>query len=107
MPLATLALGSNRVVILDVRGAGVPVQELRGHHPGVNALDWAPHSTHLCTAGEDSQALIWQVEGGGGAPMLTYMADDAINQIKWATTATKAVNWVAICFRNKLQVLRV
>ena len=29
---------------------------------GVNALAWAPHSScHICTAGDDSQALIWDL----------------------------------------------
>ena len=35
---------------------GCPVQA------GVNALAWAPHSScHICTAGDDSQALIWDL----------------------------------------------
>ncbi len=39
----------------------------RGHLTGcmqacVNALAWAPHSScHICTAGDDSQALIWDL----------------------------------------------
>ena len=28
----------------------------------MNALAWAPHSScHICTAGDDSQALIWDL----------------------------------------------
>ena len=34
----------------------------RRRQAGVNALAWAPHSScHICTAGDDSQALIWDL----------------------------------------------
>jgi WD40 repeat protein len=38
------------------------VAELQRHQAGVNSLAWAPHSgSHICTAGNDSQALIWDL----------------------------------------------
>jgi len=40
----------------------VPVAELQRHRAAVNTLAWAPHSScHICTAGDDSQALIWDL----------------------------------------------
>lgn len=53
-----------------------------------NALAWAPHSAcHICTAGDDSQALIWDLSAMGGGmgqpgeaqldPILAYNAGAA------------------------------
>ena len=108
-------------------------------HPpqaSVNALCWAPHSSvHLCTAGDDCQALIWDLSalgqrqqqqqqqpgsagggggGGGGAeaagggssldPILAYNAGAEINQLQWSSAQP---DWVAICYADKTQILRV
>ena len=36
--------------------------ELQRHTAPVNTLAWAPHSScHICTAGDDAQALIWDL----------------------------------------------
>lgn len=80
--LATIPMESNKVIIIDVRFGhqltvpvggnckfslhfripSVPAAELEGHHGCVNAIAWAPHSSvHMCTAGEDSKALIWDI----------------------------------------------
>ena len=40
----------------------LPVAELQRHTAPVNTLAWAPHSScHICTAGDDAQALIWDL----------------------------------------------
>lgn len=40
----------------------IPATELQGHHACVNSISWAPHSScHICTAGDDRQALIWDL----------------------------------------------
>ena len=77
----------------------------------VNAVAWAPHSScHICTAGDDSQALIWdlstmtQPAEGGLDPILAYTAGAEINQLQWSSTQP---DWVAIAFADKLQILRV
>lgn len=47
---------------MDIRFPTLPVAELQRHQAPVNALAWAPHSScHICTAGDDSQALIWDL----------------------------------------------
>ena len=39
-----------------------PVTELAAHAAAVNGVQWAPHSScHICTGGDDSQALIWDL----------------------------------------------
>ena len=60
--LATVTMDSSKVVILDIRVPSMPAAILDGHTHCVNALSWAPHSScHVCTAADDSQALIWDL----------------------------------------------
>ncbi|KXZ45355.1 hypothetical protein GPECTOR_55g261 [Gonium pectorale] len=125
--MATILMDSPKVlrdavVILDIRYPTLPVAELCRHTAPVNALAWAPHSAqHICTAGDDSQALIWDVSpvGGGGGqggpgggsggdvsldPILAYGAQSEVNQLQWSSAQP---DWVAVCFGNKTQILRV
>jgi hypothetical protein len=40
----------------------LPVAELARHTAPVNAIVWAPHTAaHICSAGDDHQALIWDM----------------------------------------------
>jgi WD40 repeat protein len=60
--LATFMMDQNKVVILDIRSPSIPVAEMAGHTSSVNGIAWAPHSScHICTAGDDKQALIWDL----------------------------------------------
>jgi WD repeat-containing protein 68 len=85
-----------------------PVVDLRGHHGCLNAAVWAPHAPlHICTAGDDSQALIWDLTSIGrpiDEPILAYTAEAEINQLQWSSTQP---DWVAIAFDKKMQILRV
>ena len=109
--MATVLMDSSRVVVLDIRFPTLPVAELQRHQACVNALAWAPHSAcHICTAGDDSQALIWDLSSmnqpldGGMDPILAYNAGSEVCQLQWSSTQP---DWVAIVFANKLQILRV
>ena len=89
----------------------VPVVELVGHRASVNSLAWAPHSSsHLCTGGDDGQALIWDISSNSGAaareedPILAYNASGEINQLQWDGARE---HWVGICFNKAVQVVRV
>ena len=86
----------------------VPVAELRGHSASVNAMAWAPHSScHICTAGDDNMALIWdlsQMPKPIEDPILAYTADAEINQLQWSAAQP---DWVAIAFDKRMQILRV
>lgn len=101
-----------RTVIIDVRMPSVPVTELPGHTVGhtasVSAVAWAPHSAcHICTGGDDFQALIWDLQvlpKPVEDPILAYTADKEINNICWSTSAPE---WVTIAFGDKIQMLRV
>ena len=76
--IATLAMDVTEVIILDVRVPCTPVAKLSNHGAAgnfyssteqfysiivVNGVAWAPHSScHVCTAGDDKQALIWDIQ---------------------------------------------
>lgn len=120
--IAAFAMDSSKVLVLDIRYPTLPVAQLQRHQANVNAVCWAPHSAvHLCSAGDDCQALIWdlaltgamggQQDGaaaaaaaGGLDPILAYNAGAEINQLQWSSAQP---DWVAICFGNKAQILRV
>ncbi|KAF9587102.1 hypothetical protein IFM89_039685 [Coptis chinensis] len=107
--MATILMDSNKVVILDIRSPTMPVAELDRHRASVNAIAWAPQSPrHICSAGDDAQALIWElptVAGPNGIdPMLAYSADSEINQLQWSVLQP---DWIAIAFASKMQLLKV
>lgn len=109
--MATIIMDSAKVVVLDIRFPTLPVVELQRHQASVNAIAWAPHSScHICTAGDDSQALIWDLSSmgqpieGGLDPILAYTAGAEIEQLQWSSSQP---DWVAIAFSTKLQILRV
>nr|AAC18914.1 AN11 [Petunia x hybrida] len=107
--MATILMDSNKVVILDIRSPAMPVAELERHQASVNAIAWAPQSCrHICSGGDDGQALIWElptVAGPNGIdPMSMYSAGAEINQLQWSPAQR---DWIAIAFSNKLQLLKV
>lgn len=109
--MATILMDSPKVVILDIRYPTLPIAELQRHTACVNAVAWAPHSScHICTAGDDAQGLIWdlshmsQNSDQGLDPILAYGAGAEVNQLQWSTAQP---DWVAICYSNKTQILRV
>ncbi|XP_008797643.1 protein TRANSPARENT TESTA GLABRA 1-like [Phoenix dactylifera] len=110
--MATILMDSNRVVIIDIRTPTVPVAELQRHHASVNAVAWAPQAArHICSAGDDGQALLWEVPAAGATvspdgidPALCYTAGAEINQLQWSATHP---DWIGIALANKVQLLRV
>lgn len=107
--MATILMDSNKVVILDIRSPTLPVAELERHRAAVNAISWAPQSCrHICSAGDDGQALIWElptVAGPNGIdPVSMYSAGTEINQLQWSAALP---DWIAVAYSNKLQLLRV
>ncbi|KAI5405383.1 Protein TRANSPARENT TESTA GLABRA 1, variant 2 [Lathyrus oleraceus] len=107
--MATILMDSNKVVILDIRSPTTPVAELERHRAGVNAIAWAPRSSkHICSAGDDTQALMWElptVAGPNGIdPMSMYSSGYEINQLQWSAAQP---DWIAIAFANKMQLLRL
>ena len=116
-------MDSSRVTVLDIRYPTLPVAELQRHTANVNAICWAPHSAaHLCSAGDDSQALIWDLgmlgtmgqppngmaaavtAGSSLDPILAYNAGAEVNQLQWSMAQP---DWLAVCFGTRTQILRV
>ena len=61
----------------------------------------------LSSIGDDKQALIWDIQQMPKTiedPILAYTAEGEINQVQWSTTQP---DWIAICFNNSLEILRV
>ncbi|KHJ40747.1 WD repeat-containing protein LWD1 family protein [Trichuris suis] len=106
--IATIASDTTEVIILDIRLPCTPVARLNNHRACVNGIVWAPHSSsHICTAADDHQALIWDIQAMPRAiedPILAYTAGGEINQVHWAQNQP---DWIAICFNNSLEILRV
>ncbi|KAJ0968916.1 hypothetical protein J5N97_021793 [Dioscorea zingiberensis] len=115
--MATTLMDSNRVVVLDIRSPAMPVAELQRHTAAVNAVAWAPQSPrHICSAGDDGLALIWELPATAAAattttaasegidPILVYPAGAEINQLQWSAAHP---DWIGIAFANKVQLLRV
>lgn len=58
-------------------------------------------------AADDHQALIWDIQQMPRAiedPILAYTAEGEINNVQWASTQP---DWIAICYNNCLEILRV
>ena len=108
--LATIMADSAKTYIIDIRKPSATVAELGEHNASVNAIAWAPHSAcHVCTCGDDRQALIWDLSvlpGQVESPILAYTAEAEVNSLEWFQQNAER-NWVAIAFDNKMQILRV
>ena len=92
------------MIILDIRVPCTPVARLNNHRACVNGIAWAPHSScHICTAGDDHQALIWDIQQMPRAiedPILAYTAAEGeINQIQWGATQPDWIGRPAVTVR--------
>ncbi|KAF2307658.1 hypothetical protein GH714_030655 [Hevea brasiliensis] len=113
--VATVGMDSNKVVVLDIRFPTTPLMELCKHKASVNAISWASVSgRQICSAGDDSRALIWEVVdsghrsengfGGDMDPDMWYGSTAEINNVRWSPVH---LDWIAVAFLNKLQLLKV
>ncbi len=68
-----------------------------GHHAGAGA---GARSGAGAPGGGRADAL----SGGGLDPVLAYGAAAEINQLQWSSTQHE---WLAICFNNVTQILRI
>lgn len=115
--MAFITGDSPMVTILDVRYPKTPAVVLNRHTAPCNAIGWSPNSKgYICTAGDDHQTLIWDARSlapeesmpngaeQGIDPVLAYTAEAEISQMCWNVSFPE---WLAICCRNKTQILRV
>ncbi|GAV85043.1 WD40 domain-containing protein, partial [Cephalotus follicularis] len=88
--MAIILMDNNKVVILDIRSPTMPIAKLDRHWSCINAIAWAPHSyRHICSAGDDTQALIWElpimVGLNGIDPIFVYSATSEISSLLCST----------------------
>ena len=106
--LAVFGMDQNYITILDVRQPMKVLAKLVNHKDCVNAIAWAPHSmSHLCTVGDDSQALIWDISEPRSEindPLLEYKAEAEITNLTWSISQP---DWLSICYGKNLQILKV
>jgi WD repeat-containing protein 68 len=106
--IATFAADSHNINIVDIRRLpSQPMIELKGHSGFVNAISWAPHSaSHICSAADDCQAYIWDVNRhilDNNDPILAYTAAGQVNNLKWCSSQP---DWVSIVYRDELQICK-
>lgn len=106
--ISAIAIDSTEVNIIDIRASSTPVGVLQNHQSQLNGISWAPHSScHICTASDDKKALIWDIQQISRPiedPLLAYQADGEINQVHWSMLQP---DWIAICYKCNLEILRV
>jgi WD repeat-containing protein 68 len=103
--LAFISRESNKISIIDIRSV-VPFQELKGHNSYVNSIAWSPEfNCHLCSAGDDNKALIWDLRKSSEEikqPMMVYDAVSPIINMTWS----KHNQWVCIGYDNYIELLK-
>lgn len=106
--LAVFGMDHNYITILDIRQPMKVLTKLVNHKDCVNAISWAPQSSsHICSVGDDCQALIWDIgemRPELTEPLLEYRADAEITSLTWSILQYE---WLGICFSKTLQILKV
>ena len=62
---------------------------------------------HHLFLGDDQQALIWDIQPMPQpieVPILAYGAEGEINQVQWSSSQP---DWICICYRDNVEILRV
>lgn len=73
----------------------------------LNKTNRSERPPRLLPLADDHQALIWDIQQMPRAiedPILAYTAEGEINNVQWASTQP---DWIAICYNNCLEILRV
>lgn len=78
--LATFAMDSSVIRILDVRQPGQALLELRGHAGAVNCVEWSPlRRGTLASGADDCQVLIWDLLSSQPSPSSSAGAGGNVN----------------------------
>jgi WD repeat-containing protein 68 len=107
--VSALGFENDVTYIIDTRMAMASLLELKSHTAPVTSMAWAPQSApHICTVGSDGYVLIWnihfQLERLTNGPALSYQAPSEISNVTWSNIQPE---WIAIAFKNQLQLLKV
>ncbi|KAF3986776.1 hypothetical protein FT663_04278 [Candidozyma haemuli var. vulneris] len=118
--LATVGVNSNQVLVIDMRMPGLPVVKLDCSFGGmsqaaVNTIQWHPATNWLATAGDDCQALVWDLRNGNSTkasdvgtvmdtPMLAYNEELEVNNVCWRQNSG---DWLGVISGKGFQALQV
>lgn len=118
--LATVGVNLNQVLIIDMRMPGLPVVKLDCSFGGmsqaaVNTIQWHPAKNWLATAGDDCQALVWDIHPQNptkasdvgnvmDTPMLAYQDELEVNNVCWRQDAG---DWLGVISGKGFQALQV
>jgi WD repeat-containing protein 68 len=105
--IGLVEMDKKHITLVDCRRMGV-VSKLEHHQDSVNAICWAPHtSTHICSVGDDKQALIWDLSNSqevNKSPLLEYTSEDPISNLCWSLLQN---DWLSISYSDFVQILKV
>ena len=77
-------------------------------HMHTHDHSFTPSHTHTHShPADDHQALIWDIQPMPQpieVPILAYAAEGEINQVQWSSFQP---DWIAICYRDNVEILRV
>lgn len=117
--LATVGVNLNQVLVIDMRMPGLPAVKIDCSFNGmsqaaVNTILWHPKTNWLATAGDDCQALVWDLSTGNpvkgdvgtvmDTPMLAYTEDLEVNNVCWRQGAG---DWMGVISGKGFQALQV
>lgn len=112
--LATVGVNLNQVLVIDMRMPGLPVVKLDCLFGGmsqaaVNTIQWHPSTNWLATAGDDCQALVWDLSDGGkevgtvlDTPVMAYDEEHEVNNVCWRSTG----DWLGVISGKGFQALQ-
>lgn len=110
--LATFAGNSSKVLILDIRQPGMPIDVLQHHQAPVNAIQWCPQSVVmggqrkrlLASSSDDSQIILWNTAVPGDYHLDSAFTDSAeVNNICWSASG----DWIASVTNKGVQGVRL
>lgn len=112
--LATFALDSRRVIVMDIRMPSVPAAELAGHRTPVVALRWSPHSSSQIITADEGALRLWDLYDYEKSPHAKFFLDltgDSIisdslpiQSVLWPASAP---DWIGISSPDQLAILRL
>lgn len=112
--LATVGVNLNQVLVIDMRMPGLPVVKLDCLFGGmsqaaVNTIQWHPSTNWLATAGDDCQALVWDLTSGNkevgtvvDTPAMAYTEELEVNNVCWRNSG----DWLGVISGKGFQALQ-
>lgn len=116
--LATFAIDSNKVVVLDVRMPSVPAAELAEHEQAVVAMRWSPNSSSHILTSDDQVLRMWDLEKSplpkwsfdalslnrAEQPTPSMLDPVPIQQVLWPAVTP---DWIALTSSDQVSVLQL